>query len=75
MNIQVYVRQAYCPYCDKAKELLADNNMPFEVIVLDTEELKEDIKARSGMRTVPIIYIDGRLVGGYDQLKEYVNGN
>lgn len=59
-----------CPYCDSAKRLLTNRNIPFEQIDLtDNPDEMNRIKNETGWRTVPIILIDGKLIGGYTDLK------
>jgi glutaredoxin 3 len=68
-KVQVYTT-TYCPYCVRAKTLLAKKRVAFEEIdVTDDAEMREKlIEMSSGRRTVPEIFINGRLVGGYDEL-------
>lgn len=65
--IQVY-STSYCPFCDAAKALLQARNMPFEEIDVTDSEKKIALKQRTGMMTVPQIFIDGELIGGYQEL-------
>ena len=67
-TIQVYTT-GYCPYCIRAKELLKRKGIPFEEINLDgkLDELNA-LKDRTGHRTVPQIFIDGKLIGGFTEL-------
>lgn len=59
-----------CPYCDRAKAFLESKNIPFEEIDLtDRMDEMNRIKNETGWRTVPIIMIDGKLIGGYTDLK------
>jgi glutaredoxin 3 len=64
----------HCPYCDQAKALLGQRAIPFEERKIgdgwSKEELLEEIPTA---RTVPQIIIDGKLIGGYDDLKKYIN--
>ncbi|MES3036294.1 MAG: glutaredoxin domain-containing protein [Bdellovibrionota bacterium] len=66
----VMYKKVPCPYCDRAKTLLDNKGIKFSEIDLTTkpDEL-EKIKAETGWRTVPIIMINGKLVGGYSDLK------
>ncbi|RYZ94310.1 MAG: glutaredoxin 3 [Proteobacteria bacterium] len=60
-----------CPYCVRAKELLKRKNVDFEekLIGWDDEAGWEEMRKKSnGMKTVPQIYIDDKLVGGYTDL-------
>jgi glutaredoxin 3 len=70
-KIVVYTTQV-CPYCVRAKALLRAKNLPFEEIdVAQDAKLREEaIRLSGGRRTVPQIFIDGRSIGGYDELYE-----
>ena len=68
-QIQVYTT-TYCPYCVRAKSLLKSKGLAYEEIdVTDNHELRERMVADSGRRTVPQIFIDGRPIGGFEELK------
>lgn len=59
-----------CPYCDRAKTLLDNKGVQYKVIDLtDNPDELEKIKADTGWRTVPIIMINGKLIGGYSDMK------
>ena len=70
-KVEVY-STSYCPYCHAAKALLARKGVAFEEIdVTDEPELREKMVERAGgRRTVPEIFINGRIVGGFDELRE-----
>ncbi len=59
-----------CPYCQMAERLLRSKGVEtIEKIMIDREPGKrEEMMSRTGRRTVPQIYIDGRHVGGFDEL-------
>ena len=60
-----------CPFCVRAKRLLTERGIPFEEFdVADDEALRADVMCRSGRRTVPQIFIDGRSIGGFEELAE-----
>jgi glutaredoxin 3 len=60
-----------CPYCVQAKRLLAHKGVPYtEIDVTMDPELRHTMIERSGRRTVPQIFIDGRSVGGFDELHD-----
>ncbi|MGZ3723001.1 MAG: glutaredoxin 3 [Bdellovibrionales bacterium] len=67
-TVQVYSK-SNCPYCVLAKNLLSDKGVNFQEINLDgkDQELKE-LRERTGMRTVPQIFVDDKLIGGYQDL-------
>ncbi len=58
-----------CPYCVRAKRLLKEKGVEFEEINLDGHDEKfEELKKKSGMKTVPQIFINDKLVGGFQEL-------
>lgn len=59
----------FCPYCQNAKRLLSQKGVPFSEINLSSkpDELTA-LKKRTGMRTVPQIFIGEELVGGFTEL-------
>jgi glutaredoxin 3 len=62
--------QPFCGYCSAAKRLLTGKGAAFtEVDVMFEAGRRDEMIERSGgRRTVPQIFIDGRHVGGYDDL-------
>ncbi|WP_347358426.1 glutaredoxin [Bdellovibrio sp.] len=59
-----------CPYCDRAINFLNDKGIAHDIVDLtDKPEEIDRIKNETGWRTVPIIMIDGKLIGGYTDLK------
>ncbi len=68
VDIQIYTRE-WCPYCAKAKALLRAKGLEWrELDVTRNKELQREMLERSGRRTVPEIFLDGELLGGYDDL-------
>ena len=64
-----------CGYCVRAKSLLAANNLPFEEVYVDesAENFDEMRNVAPNMKTVPVITLNGLLVGGFYELKEKVD--
>ena len=64
-----------CGYCVRAKSLLAANNLPFEEVYIDesAENFNEMKNVAPNMKTVPVITLNGLLVGGFYELKEKVD--
>jgi glutaredoxin 3 len=58
----------WCPYCQRAKALLAAKNVVFSEIDVDDPKCREEMIARSNRRTVPQIFIGSTHVGGCDDL-------
>ena len=69
-KVEVYTTP-YCPYCVSAKSLLKQKGVAFEEIdVSDDSALREKmIELSGGRRTVPEIFINGKIIGGYDELR------
>lgn len=66
--ITLYVAE-WCPYCQRAKQLLTQKSLVFnEINVDDDAEFRQEMMARSGRRTVPQIFIGDKHVGGCDDL-------
>lgn len=58
-----------CPYCIRAKDLLTRKGIAFEEINLDGKDSElQALRARTGQRTVPQIFIDDQLIGGFSDL-------
>jgi glutaredoxin 3 len=62
----------FCGYCGAAKRLLSSKGAQFtEVDVLfDPDRRREMIERSGGRHTVPQVFIDGRHIGGFDDLSE-----
>ncbi|MDR9753215.1 glutaredoxin 3 [Pseudomonas sp. SZMC_28357] len=59
----------YCPYCSRAKRLLADKGVTFEEIVVDGKpQVRAAMIQKAGRTSVPQIWIGERHVGGCDDL-------
>lgn len=59
-----------CPFCTSAKALLRSKEVSFEEIdVTDDPALREEVIERSGRRTVPQVFINGRSIGGFEELR------
>jgi len=68
-RVEVYTTPM-CPYCVAAKRLLKERGIPYaEFDVAQDDALRADVMQRSGRRTVPQIFIDGRSIGGFEELR------
>ena len=74
MNNVVLWSKYHCPYCDQAKALLKQRGIPFEERKIGDGWSKEELlEAIPTARTVPQIIINEKLIGGFTELKEYLN--
>lgn len=65
----------HCPYCDQAKALLTQRGIEFEEKKIGDGFTKEELlEAVPNARTVPQIFIDETLIGGFTELKQYLKG-
>jgi glutaredoxin 3 len=62
--------QPFCGYCSAAKRLLKERGAAFTEIdvMFESGRRAEMVERSGGRRTVPQIFIDGRHIGGYDDL-------
>lgn len=68
-NIEVYSGD-FCPYCVRAKALLEKKGVSYKEynVRQDAGRRVEMLERSNGARTIPQIFIDGRHVGGCDEL-------
>lgn len=73
MNNVVIWSKYYCTFCDQAKILLNSRNIPYEERKIGDGWTKEELlEAIPTARSVPQIVIDGKVIGGFNELKEYI---
>lgn len=62
----------HCPYCVQAKKLLEMKGIDYEERNINNGWDREDLLAAvPGARTVPQIFLDEKLVGGFTELRKY----
>jgi glutaredoxin 3 len=68
-KVEIYTK-FLCPYCTRAKALLAAKGVAVEEydITMGGPKRTEMLERAGGRTTVPQIFIDGRHVGGSDDL-------
>jgi glutaredoxin 3 len=68
-KIDIYTTMM-CPYCYRAKKLLSQHGADFNEIdvMADQDRRREMIERAGGRRTVPQIFIDGKHIGGCEDL-------
>ena len=71
--------QPNCQYCDLAKKLLTMRGLEYQERIIGMDEgnwPKEALmKAVPNARSVPQVFVKGKYVGGYKELREYLNDN
>jgi glutaredoxin len=65
-----------CPYCDQAKNLLKSKGIEFEErnITQGNWTKEQLMEAVPNARTVPQIFLDDQLIGGFTELRAHLNG-
>jgi glutaredoxin len=64
-----------CPYCDQAKALLKQKGIEIQERKIGHGYTREDLlEAVPDARTVPQIFLDGNLIGGFTELKQHLQG-
>jgi glutathione-dependent peroxiredoxin len=61
-----------CPYCARAKKMLAERGLEYEEIVLGRDATTRSLRAMTGSTTVPQVFIEGKLIGGSEELAAYL---
>lgn len=63
-----------CPFCKEAKELLESKGYAFNEVELNDAKRQRVLSGVTGQKrpTSPQIFMDGKLIGGLDNLKEYL---
>ena len=63
----------HCPYCDQAKALLKQRGIVFEEKKIGDGYTREELlEAVPDARTVPQIFVDEQLIGGFTELKTFL---
>lgn len=68
-HIEIYFK-SWCPYSQRALELLTRKGVSFDAIDLthDADKLEQQMRERSGRTSVPQVFINGEHIGGYDDI-------
>jgi peroxiredoxin/glutaredoxin len=62
-----------CPFCERAKQLLDERRIPYETIYLGDGITMSSVRAATGMAKVPQVFVAGKLVGGSDALRDFLD--
>jgi glutaredoxin-like YruB-family protein len=69
MKVKIYTTTG-CPYCQKTKDYLNENNIEFEEINLSNNQDKiKELQEISGKMSTPTLDINGEIIVGFDQDK------
>ncbi len=67
-KIEIFSKD-WCPFCAMAKSLLESKQLEFSEFDITRDQVREqEMIERSGRLSVPQIFIEGKSIGGYDDL-------
>ena len=73
MNPVIIWSKYNCPYCDQAKALLTQRGIKYEERKIGDGFTREELlEAVPNARTVPQIIINGNMIGGFTELRDYL---
>lgn len=74
MKVEIYTKD-FCIWCDRAKGLLNAHSIEFNEIDLSDDDTRIKFYENIGnnVKTVPQIFIDGERIGGYQDLREWLD--
>ena len=72
-DVSVFTRSG-CPHCQRAKALLEERGRAYEEIELSEGITTSSLRAITGRDTVPQVFVDGKHVGGADELEAALAG-
>ncbi|MEK6556438.1 MAG: glutaredoxin 3 [Bdellovibrionota bacterium] len=59
----------WCPFCVRAKRLLEGKGVAFDEVNVDKQPGKrEEMVAKTGYKTIPMIFINDKFIGGFSEL-------
>jgi glutaredoxin 3 len=73
MNNYIIYTRPDCGYCDRAKALIEQKGHTYTEVVLGSDISKEELfEMFPDVKTVPVVVLDGKKIGGYQELTESV---
>lgn len=61
-----------CPFGVRCKQMLESEGINFEDRILETREQTDAFKAEHGVATTPQAFVDGKRIGGSEELEEWI---
>lgn len=72
-SILIYTKDD-CPFCTRAKNLLAEKGMAYQESKVGVGILREEFMSIfPDIKSLPLIIINGQKIGGYSELCQYIN--
>ncbi len=70
-DVSIFTRNG-CEFCVRAKGMLRDAGIDFEKLLLNRDYSEATLRAVAGKSTVPQVFVNGTLIGGADELEQYL---
>ena len=71
-NVEIYSK-SNCVFCDKAKNYFIQNNISYKEYNVEIPEVFDVLMTRNpNARTMPQIFINDKLIGGYTDLIDWL---
>ncbi|MBT8101841.1 MAG: glutathione peroxidase [Gammaproteobacteria bacterium] len=70
-DVAIFTRDG-CPFCVRAKGLLRDAGIDFQELLLNRDYTDQALRAVSSSTSYPQVFIDGKHIGGSDDLAEWL---
>ena len=71
-NVEIYSK-SNCVFWDKAKNYFKQNNVPYKEYNVEIPEVFDALITRNpNARTMPQIFVDDELIGGYTDMIEWL---
>ncbi|WP_255193135.1 FAD-dependent oxidoreductase [Natronobeatus ordinarius] len=69
-RVEIYTKDP-CPYCEMAKSLLEKKGVAYEeyLVTGDDELFTEMVERANGRTTAPEVFVDGELIGGWNETR------
>jgi glutaredoxin-like protein len=64
-----------CPFCARAKQMLKDHGLDYEEVILGRDVTMHSVRAMTDKLTVPQVFIDGKHIGGSEELAAYLGAS
>ena len=72
MKAVIYSREQ-CVFCDQAKRLLEQHDIPFDERMIGRGHTREELLEKvPGARSVPQVFLNDQLIGGYNEIKHHL---
>jgi len=66
-----HVNYPNCEACDQCKDILSEYKVRYETLTCNKDAFGQIMKF-TGSQSVPQVILNGEFIGGFDELKEYL---